>query len=340
MGILDWFINRPSHFDPEQVSRQVLQRSIEKAVSLVDPRLKLVPSYNKRLQPAVEHCLHFLQQTVHSLPSPVHLSAANWSSCAQSRAFFTASADITRVLGASNNVRTFFNKYQKVEQVWVILDMMLTEQQVKDLSLQEKTTRTDLTQTVISFSDHKMRICGQNLSEVHRLFGAQGYEYLVAQTLSDIGEERSDRRMLEEERSILRARLRLLQQQGPGLGSVFSMAPDKAEEREKAETLLLQNERQIEALGSVQDILEERLVRLHDVLLHPERYMRFENVVKYVDSMNVLVDSNAQGASDVSFSTADLSGTPTIKRVFVLANFSRSELPEETIDFTSAARLL
>ena len=339
MGILDWFINRQSHFELEPVSRQVLQSSIEKAVSLVDPRLKLVPSYHKRLQPAVESALHFLQETVQSLPPPLHLVAANWSSCAQLRAFFTASADITRVLGASNNVRTFFNKYQDIKEAWVILDMKLSEQQANDLSLQEK-TRTDLTQTIISFSDHKMRICGQDISEVHRLFGAQGYEYLVAQTLSDMGEERTDRRMLEEERSILRARLRLLQQQGPGLGSVFSIAPDKVEVREKLETLLLENERQIEALASVQDVLEERLARLCDVLQQPEHYMRFENVVKCVDSMNVVVDQNAQGASDIHFSLVDLSGTPTTQRAFVLANFFRSELPEEGIDFTNAARLL
>ena len=129
MGILDWFINRQSHFELEPVSRQLLQSSIEKAVSLVDPRLKLVPSYHKRLQPAVESALHFLQETVQSLPPPLHLVAANWSSCAQSRAFFTASAVIAATLdmftASATELPPNFNTCILTYEIYVTLHNLL-----------------------------------------------------------------------------------------------------------------------------------------------------------------------------------------------------------------------
>ena len=59
---------------------------------------------------------------------------------------------------------------------------------------------------------------------MRRLLGTQAFEYLVAQALSDIGEMRSERRELEESAALIRAHLRLLRQQGPGLGTVFNSA--------------------------------------------------------------------------------------------------------------------
>jgi hypothetical protein len=60
--------------------------------------------------------------------------------------------------------------------------------------------------------------------------GVQVFEYLLAQALAEIGEDRVERQELEGNRALIRARLRLLQQQGPGLGSMFG-SPPAARER-------------------------------------------------------------------------------------------------------------
>ena len=71
-----------------------------------------------------------------------------------------------------------------------------------------------MAQKVIGFSDCQVRICGKEEAEVRRLLATQAFEYLVAQALSEIGEERSERRELSENQALIRSRLRLLQQQG------------------------------------------------------------------------------------------------------------------------------
>ena len=186
-----------------------------------------------------------------------------------------------------------------------------------------------------------MRICGKEEAEVRRLLATQTFEYLVAQALSEIGEERSERRELSENQALIRSRLRLLQQQGPGLGSVFGTALANSEKRIELEAELLENEPQVEAFGGAQSSLEAELECLREVLEHPERYICVEPMESCSSTMNVVLDDRSTDiASDVVFSLAELKGTPQLRRAFVLARFDRAELPAARINFEDAARYL
>ena len=98
------------------------------------------------------------------------------------------------------------------------------------------------------------------------------------------------KRQLQDNRSLIRARLRLLQQQGPGLGTVFGSAPAVSGELLKLEAQLVENERQMEAMGSPQSALDAELETLREVLEHPERYIRVEQKQVRISTMNVVLD--------------------------------------------------
>ncbi len=341
MGVLDWFKNRPAQFDPDGLSDEMMLRAVDKAILLTNPRLKLVRSYRDRLAPAVEISVRYIREMVLTLPPPIPVSAALWSADPALRAFFVAASDIPSSLGRSNNLRILFDKYPGLGEAYFILGMSFAEQRVLGMSLQGGVVQRDVAQSVVGFSDHQARICGQNDSEVRRLLGTQAYEYLVVQALSEIGEERTERRELENDRALIRARLRLLQQQGPGLGSVFGSAPATSSERLKLEAELLENERQMEEIGSPQSALEAELESLREVLEHPENYVRVEQRKMRLSTMNVVVDEKSTDvASDIVFSLAQLTGVPQVQSAFVLARFARSELPAARMNFDDAARYL
>ncbi len=341
MGILDWFKNRQSQFDPDCLSDEMMARAIEKAVTLTNPRLKLVRSYQERLAPAVEISVSYIQELLLSLPPPIQVSTASWSTDPALRAFFVAASDISSAVGRSNNLRTLFDKYPSMDEACFILGMVYCEQDVFGMSLQGDVVQREVAQAVVGFSEHQVRICGHEKSEVLRLLGTQAYEYLVAQALSEIGEERSERRDLEEKRALIRSRLRLLRQHGPGLGSVFGSAPAAQGEELALEAELLANERQVEAMGSPQSTMEGELESLREVLEHPERYVRVEKKTMRLNTMNVVVDEKSNDvASDIAFSLAQLMGVPKIQRAFVLARFARADLPEFRMNFEDAVRYL
>ena len=342
MGILNWFKNRPGQYDPDRAPAELVEWGIDKAIALTNPRLKLLPGCQKRLTPAVATTIEFLRGQASSLPAVHPLSAKAWTSDPALRAFFVAPADITAALGASDNLRTFFAKFPELDSAYVVLGMAFKEQRVFGMALHGETVQRDVAQICVNFSDHRARICGRDESRLRRLIGAEVFEHLVAHALAEIGEERSERRELQENRSLIRARLRLLQQHGPGLGAMFGEAPAAKCEQERLAAELLENEKQLDAMGSSDSILEMELECLLDVLNDPQNHLHFEAKQLQLDAMNMVLDeSTAAPVASIDFLVAELHGTPPILRAFVLARVARSELPPpQTINFNDAARLL
>ncbi len=342
MGILDWFKNRPAQFDPDRVSDETVRWAVEKAITLTNPRLKLLSNCHKRLTPAVETTIQFLRAQAQALPQVRPVSSMVWSSDPVLRAFFVAPSDIPTLLGRSDNLRTLFDKVPELDEAYLVLGMAFNEQRVFGMALHGDMVQRDVAQTSVSFSDHRARICGRDESRLRRVVGVEVFEYLLAHALSEIGEERSERQELQANRSLIRARLRLLQQHGPGLGSMFGAAPAEHSEQARLEAELLENERQLEAIGSSESALEAELECLQAVLASPQRYLHIEAKRLRLNSMNVVLnETSTDEAADVDFAVAELSGSPPMRRAFVLARVARSELPSpQKINFDDVTRYL
>ncbi|EXI86265.1 MAG: hypothetical protein AW11_03042 [Candidatus Accumulibacter regalis] len=342
MGILDWFKNRPAQFDPDRVSDEMIRGAVDKAIALTNPRLKLLPHCHKRLTPSVETTIEFLRALVQSLPAARPLSSAVWASDPALRAFFVSPSDIPAVLGSSDNLRTLFDKFPGLDEAYLVLGMALKEQRVFGIALHGGMVQRDVAQTSVSFSDHRARFCGGDDSRLRRVVGVGVYEYLLAQALSEIGEERVERQELQASRSLIRARLRLLQQHGPGLGSMFGDAPAAASEQAGLQAQLLENERQLEVMGGSESVLEAELECLKALLDNPQRYLHVEPRHLRLSKMNVVLDeASTEAAADVDFCFAELRGSPPMQRAFVLARVARSEVPPpQTINFADASRYL
>ena len=342
MGILDWFKNRPAQFDPDRVSEEMIRGAVDKAITVTNPRLIVVPSCHQRLAPAVETTIEFLRGMVKALPEARPLSSTTWATDPALRAFFVSPTDIPAVLGRSDNLRTLFDKFPELGEACLVLGMSFNEQRVFGMALHGDMVQRDVVQTSVSFSDHRAHLCGRDEGRLQRVIGAQAYEYLLAQALAEIGEDRAERQELEANRALIRARLRLLRQQGPGLGSMFGQAPSARSEQTKLEQELLENERQLAAVGSSESVLEMELACLKEVLENPERYLRMEHRQVRVYAMNVVSEkASAELAAEVDFHIADLTGAPTVRRAFVLARVPRAELPlPQKINFDDAARYL
>ena len=342
MGILDWFRNRPLIFDRESQSDEETQRAVDKAVALLNPRLRLFPGYQERLTPAVRTTIDYLRESLLALPSARRFSVDEWANEPLWRTFFVAADDVSSALSRSTNLKTLFDKYPEVTEAWFILGMNLLDHRVEGLPPAGGLAQRDIAQRVLEFSRHAVRICGKSEQEVRRLLGIQSFEYLVSQAIIRLGNsDRTGRQGLEDSRALIRARLRLLQQQGPGLGSVFSPAPEKQEAQQRLEAELLENERQMEMLGDSQDIMGEELDLLAEVLRHPQNYLGFEQESLRINTMNVVLEANQEErAFDVTFSRAHLRGEPNRERAFVLAHIRRDEMPVIKLKLDDMARYL
>lgn len=342
MGILDWFKNRSAQFDHQQISDELLRGAIDKALTLTNPRLQVLPGCHKRLAPAVRSTIEFLGTMVRDLPPVRELAAANWAADPLWRAFFVTPNDIGVTLGRSEKLRTVFGKYPELDEAFLVLGMDYREQQTLGMAVQGEMVRRDVLQTSVSFSDHRTHICSREESRLRRLVGAAAYEYLLAQALAQIAENRAERSELEGNRNLLQSRWRMLQQQGPGLGSMFSTVEDGRTEQERLAEQLLANEQQLREIGTAENILEIELQTLCTVLDNPDHYLHIAQHRLFLNATNIVVgESNDPNAAEIDFSVAEFKGSSPRQRAFVLARVARGEVPEQRrIDFDDAARFL
>lgn len=328
MGILDWFKNRADQFAPERVPDETRRWAIDKAISLTNPRLKLLPNCEKRLAPAVDTTINYLRGLVPALPPVRPLSAASWSGDPALRAFFVAPADVEDVLARSDNLHTLFAKSPQLDAAYAVLGMAVNEQQVFGLAMRGETIQRDVAQRSVSFSDHKTRLCGTDEARLRNVIGIEIFEYLLSRAMAEIGSERAERQELQGNQSLIRARLRLLQQYGPGLGAMFGDAPAAHSEQERLQAELLENERQLAELGGSESALAGELDCLIAVLQNPAQYLRVIPRKLRLNTMNIVLDSASDEAgAEIDFAMAEAGADPALQRAFIITRVARADLP-------------
>jgi len=328
MSILDWFKNRADQFDPERISEDLIQLALGKAIALTNPRLKLVRNHRQRLTPAVVTTIKFLQGLVKVFPVAHPLSEKSWPGDPVLRAFFVSPPDVGSVLGRADDLRELFATSPGLERAYAILGMAYSEQRTFGMALQGGIVARDVAQTTVCFSDHKTRLCGKDELTLRRTVGVEVFEHLISRTLADIGTERNEREELRLARSLVRARLNLLRQHGPGLGAMLGDAPATASEQERLQQELLENERQLEALGGGESLLESEFTSLKEVLEHPQDYLSITPMHLRLNPMNIILDeSSTDTGADIDFAIIELKGPNPIRRAFIVTLVDREEIP-------------
>ena len=342
MGILDWFKNRADHCDPERVPEEMRRWAIDKAITLTNPRLKLLPNCEKHLTPAVETTINYLRGLVPALPPVRPLSAASWAGDPALRAFFVAPADVEEVLARADNLHTLFAKSPELQVAYAVLGMAVSEQQVFGLAMRGETIQRDVAQRSVSFSDHKTRLCGGDEARLRNVIGIEIFEYLLAQAMAEIGAERSERQELQGNQSLIRARLRLLKQYGPGLGAMFGEAPAAQSEQARLQAELLENERQLEAIGGGESALAGELDCLKAVLENPQNYLRIVPRRLRLSTMNLVIDdASDEAGAEIEFAAAQAGAEGTVLRAFIITRVARADLPPpKTMNYHDALRYI
>src|SRR4051812_49097402 len=85
--------------DTKTVEPQLVSMGVEAVVDAVDPRLRTMPGYSKKLAPFIAPTIVHLRELAALLPAPRTLSRGAWSSDALLNAVFAAADDVSVTLG-------------------------------------------------------------------------------------------------------------------------------------------------------------------------------------------------------------------------------------------------
>jgi hypothetical protein len=328
--------------EPGDAPDRLLAGEIMERLLLLNPQLRLVRRHAARLQPAIEVAIRHMNGIVAGVPPAREASAAVWSNDPYIHAFFAAPDDVARALSRSADLRAFFEQQPDVDEAYAVLGMAMTEKHTLGVALEGQTMRRDVRQTIVSFSDHQVRICGRTEPQLRREIVRRLVDQLGLDGLVRIAAGKSRRDLLEQERALLRTRVQILERQGVGLRSVLGQeAGPGAEEVAELQEQIADNARRLASLGVKSEALERELEQLCAVLSEPGPHIYVESKQFRLDRMNVVLpDNRTEGGCALTIQVARIPTTPPQLRAFALVRFARAELLPAVSLLDEASRLL
>ena len=117
-----------------EAKEQRLLAAIEQVVDQIEPRIRGISGYRRKMRPAVQRTLEFATEICDRIPGPIEVSRKTWSSDPMVKAFFAGTEDLRRVFSNSDDIREVFTSHPASEQMqcYAVLSMERREKTVLD----------------------------------------------------------------------------------------------------------------------------------------------------------------------------------------------------------------
>lgn len=301
--------------------------AIEVAVDRVDPRLRVVSGYRRKLAASVRHAMAYCDGLVSSIPGPVDIDIRAFGADPMVHAFFSAPDDIGRMLGASLEVKQFIADPGNLrsETFHCLIGMRRKEKTVLGLGQQGSIIYEDVPQRLLYFADHTLRELSPDLDRTCQGLRASAFDSLAESFAAHVA-------TLRHEKTHLRA------------------AWDQERARERAsssdtERATAHDQRKIEIEQSLRDMLST-LEPAHIVealaawLSDPEPRLHLISTPVTVDRLGVLAAPNSDAPDVRTFELPELVGRDRRRWIVLLARIGREDALRAQQETQAAHRYL
>ena len=249
--------------------------AIEQVVDEINPKLRAIGSYRKRLRQPVERALAYCEEIAASVPGPIEVNRTAWSNDPLVRAFFTGIGHMREVLDSNPETHDYFRSHHAGGQqhCYALLSMLRSERTVTGVESSGDIVKRDVLQTSVSFSDHRVVKPGPSETRLRQDLEQRAFEVLVSYVLERITRLIARKHSIKEQQLLLDMQLRHAQAKKASLSSLLE---DRDREAEKVAALQQRqqhmNQEQAGDASAKLTTLDDYFDRISDVLGNPERY--------------------------------------------------------------------
>lgn len=303
-----------------------LRVAIEHVVDAINPKLRAVSGYRKKLKPAVESSLAYSAGLVEQLPAAVDVNGKAWSTDPTVRAFFSGVGDLQRVYSRSDEVQDYFNRHAERENCYALLSMLCKQRSVLGMEMHGDVMRRDVRQTSVSFADHRVVKPVSSQAALREELEQRAFEALISYALESITERVSSRNALQEQRQLLSMQLRLAHAKS---ASLTPLLEGKGGDVIDMEALRKQHQQTGEALEQVRAgmmTLDDYIERIAEILGDPGTHLRVGRVSMRLNKMNIRIEGAASAEDERQLELTEVSLGENLKRILMITRFPRDEL--------------
>lgn len=274
--------------------------AIERAVDGTDPWLRSVSGYRKKLRPAVLKAIDHVVMMVNSLAAPLPLTLAGYGDDPRLRNFFLSAKELQQFLSNDPALAGFLRTAMSSQaQVFALLAMEKEEKVSFGAALSGDVVIHDVPQVTVSFEYPRLIDPADAEKKNRRLLMRRGYDHLLSLALKRLTFVKSERKDLERRRTLLKAKLNLLEREGWGFDNA-----DAAEKLSVAEleARLGQIETELQEFGGKDCESEACLQIVADLLGKPDEYLVGKSETIFVNRLGIKQNEAASDAPPLTFS--------------------------------------
>ncbi len=302
-----------SRGDVEDTAGLRLNAAIEQVVDEINPRLRALPGYRRKLRPCVQRALEHCATLVSRLPPGVEVSSGSWGRDPRVRAFFSSADELRRVFSRSDDIQDFFERHADASNCVALLSMKRETRTTLGMELHGEVIRRDVVQTAVSFTDHRVVRPSPGEPELRRELEERAFESLVGYALDRITRLLIARQVKEEQAQIARLQDRVAHVRAQGLATLLTDdGGDEGRNRQVGDHPPL-------------DTLDDYVARIADVLGRPEDYFRLAPLTLHLNQMNILLEGKA-ARNTTPLVLCEASLGEHLRRILIIARFPRQDL--------------
>lgn len=302
-------------FRPPPPPDATVLTAIERLVDLVDPTLRTVNAYARKLDAPVHHALGYCEGLVGGLPGPVDINHRAFATDPLVHALFATAADIDLMLGESEAVRDYLDEPAShgADDFYALLATRRCTKRVLGYAMEGDGVRADMPQELLYFTAHSLVEPEDSLDAIREALRKAAFESLGKSFRAHVDALRQERSGLQGERSLAQAHLTVLR--------------GKTEHAEYAVRTRRISELDASLRQAVESLMPEQLLEaLANNLKQPEQLLRLDPVVLTVDRAGVLADPSTGGAKDVPvLELFELTSRDRRRNVTLLVRIRREE---------------
>ncbi len=302
-----------------------LQDIIEHVVDEINPRIRAVSHYRKKLQPSVERALDYCSGLITGIPDSIEVSSKCWRKDPVVKAIFSSAKDLRNAFSLNQDVRHFFDRQLDAPDCYALLSMECNERTVLGLELKGDTLKRDVKQTTVNFTSHRIVKPSLTEAELRKNLEHCAFENLIGYALERITELVAARHVLEEQQHLTEMQLKVAELKSKGLEPLIGDAPvepvDISSLREKSAYTGKALDQSRARLTTLDDYID----RITEVLGEPQQHFRLRRVSMRLSGMNIKLGEKAT-ASGQTLELTEASLGEHRKRIILIARFPRDDL--------------
>lgn len=323
-------LSRWGHDHQTQHRRDIrVLNTVERIVDDVDPKLRLLSGYRKRLVGPVAQALEYIDGLVKQIPPAFRVDREHFVKDPLVNAFFVNPGDFRDIFSSAPAIRDYFDRCDdpNAQECCALMCMHKEERRVLGMALEGGLMKRDVAQVSVGFSNHQLLSPAATEQRVREGLKWCMFDGLVTNVKREMANLHRWADNLQDQERILWAKLRALQTKANRLDTLSASGLEIEREMDRIRHRLDDNHEQRRQLQTAS--ADDYLDRLVDMLEHPRTYVTVERVTLCLNKMGIKIpEGSDEPGNRIDLAEVRMAEMPN--RVVVLVHVPRAELLPRT----------